>query len=112
TLYILAVLLRFLLQMARADFYNPLSQFLIRITNPVLRHFRRWIPGYRGIDWPAIILMLLLQAIELSLIALLKSGGLPDLSGLLLLSLCHLLKITIWVYIIVIIIQAITSWIN
>lgn len=112
SLYILAVMLRFLLQMVRADFYNPISQFLIRITNPVLRYFRRWIPGYRGIDWPSIILMLLLQAVELCLIALLKTGGIPQLAGLFVLSVSHLLEMVIWVYIVIIIIQAIMSWIS
>lgn len=111
-LYILAVMLRFLLQLVRADFYNPVSQFLIRITNPVLRYFRRWIPGYKGIDWPSIILMLLLQAIELCLVALLKTGGIPQAGGLLLLSVSHLLQMAVWIYIVIIVFQAIMSWVN
>jgi YggT family protein len=56
-LYILAVMLRFLLQLFRADFYNPISQFLIKITTPVLRPLRRWIPGFAGIDVAALALM-------------------------------------------------------
>ena len=111
-LYILAVMLRFLLQLVRADFYNPVSQFLVRVTNPVLRYLRRWIPGYAGIDWPSILLMLCLQAIELMLIALLNTGDIPAIPGLLLLSITHLLKMAAWIYIIIIIVQAVTSWIN
>ena len=111
-LYILAVMLRFLLQQVRADFYNPISQFLIRVTNPVLRYLRRGIPGYAGIDWPSILLMLCLQGVELCLIALLKTGDIPAISGLLLLSITHLLKMAVWIYIIIIIVQAVTSWIN
>lgn len=110
--YLIAVILRFLLQLVRADFYNPLSQFLITITNPVLRYLRRWIPGYAGIDWPSILLMFVLQAVELFLLALLKPVGLPAVPGLLLLTVAHLLKIVIWIYVIVILLQAITSWIN
>ena len=49
-LYILAVLLRFLLQTVRADFYNPISQFLVKVTNPPLKIMRRIIPGLGGID--------------------------------------------------------------
>ena len=111
-LYILAVMLRFLLQLVRADFYNPISQFLITVTNPVLRYLRRRIPGYAGIDWPSIILMLVLQLIALSLIALLKTGALPAIPGLVLLALTHLLKMIIWIYIVVIVLQALTSWVN
>ena len=55
-LYILAVLLRFLLQWVRADFYNPISQFLVKITSPPLKLLRRFIPGVGGIDLAAIIL--------------------------------------------------------
>lgn len=61
-LYILAVLLRFLLQAARADFYNPLTQALVKITSPLLNPLRRIIPGYRGLDFAAIVLALLLNS--------------------------------------------------
>lgn len=111
-LYILAVMMRFLLQLVRADFYNPLSQLLITITNPVLRYLRRWIPGYAGIDWPSLLLMFVLQAVELSLIALLEPVAFPAISGLFLLTLTYLLKMVIWIYIFVILLQAIISWIN
>ena len=46
-IYLLAVILRFLLQVARADFYNPISQSLVKITDPAVRVFRTFIPGYR-----------------------------------------------------------------
>src|SRR3569832_1417474 len=48
-LYILAVMLRLLLQRVRADFYNPISQFLVKDTNPPQRPLRRVIPGWGGI---------------------------------------------------------------
>lgn len=111
-LYILAVMLRFLLQLVRADFYNPVSQFLITVTNPVLRYLRRWIPGYKGIDWPSILLLIILKGIELCLLALLKTGTVPAVAGLLILIIAHLLKMMIWIYIIIIILQALISWIN
>ena len=111
-LYLLAVMLRFLLQTVRADFANPISQFLIRITNPTLRYFRRWIPGYGGIDWPSILLLLLLKGIELGLIALIKTGHLPAPAGHLVLTLAHLLKLVVWIYIVIIILQAIISWVS
>ena len=56
-LYILAIMLRFLLQTTRADFYNPISQFLVKITNPPLRPLRRIIPGIAGIDLASVVLM-------------------------------------------------------
>lgn len=111
-LYILAVMLRFLLQLVRADFYNPVSQLLIAVTNPCLRHLRRWIPGFLGIDWPAITLMILLQGTEIFLIVLVHGAGLAALAGLPVLIVAHLLKLCVWIYLGVIFVQILVSWIN
>ncbi|PWS15420.1 YggT family protein, partial [Klebsiella pneumoniae] len=64
-LYILIVLVRFLLQTARANFYNPISQFVVKATNPLLVPLRRIIPGYGGVDIAALVLLYLLQAIKI-----------------------------------------------
>lgn len=56
-----AVILRFFLQIARADFYNPFSQGIVKVTNPLLKPLRRVIPGVWGIDIAAIVLALLIQ---------------------------------------------------
>jgi YggT family protein len=60
-LYIAAVLLRLLLQWVRADFYNPICQFLVRITNPLLTPVRRVIPSIRRLDTASVVLMLALE---------------------------------------------------
>ena len=112
SLYILAVMLRFLLQTIRADFYNPICQFLVSVTNPALKPLRRWIPGYLGIDWPSILLMILLQLLEICLIALLVSGQIPVTISLPVVIASKLLKLLIYTYIVIIVIQAIISWIQ
>jgi pyrroline-5-carboxylate reductase len=61
-LYITIVVIRFLLQWARADFYNPISQFVVKLTSPVLRPLRKVIPGYGGLDLSALVLAWLLKA--------------------------------------------------
>ncbi len=111
-LYILAVLLRYLLARVRADFYNPLSQFLVKITNPPIKPLRRFIPGYLGIDWPSIILLLFLQGLELIFIALVSSGQIPAPPGLFVLTIANLLKTVIYVHMFIIIIQIVISWVN
>lgn len=110
--YILAVVLRFLLQMVRADFYNPLSQLLVTVTNPPLRPLRRVIPGYRGIDLASVVLMLLLKTIEIFLVSLLVYGRVPGVAGLFILSFAKLLNLIIYIFIFAIIVQVIISWIN
>jgi len=110
-LYILAVLLRFLFQLLRAHFNNPVSHFIVTITNPVLRHMRRFIPGYGGIDIASLVLMLLLQVLELLLIALLY-GSWPALPGLLVLAIGKLLEMTVYVFMVAVFVRIILSWVN
>ena len=110
-LYILAVVLRFLLQMARADFYNPICQILVKVTNPALRPLRRIIPGFLGIDMAAIALLLLLKTVELLIIQQL-SGFSGDAVGLVVLGVAQLIKLVLDLLFFSILIQVILSWIN
>lgn len=73
-LYTLLIMLRFMLQLAKADFYNPISQFVVKATSPPLLIIRRFIPGYFGLDIAAIVFALLVQTIAISLLMLLLDG--------------------------------------
>lgn len=110
--YILAVMLRFLLQCVRADFYNPLVQFLVRITNPPLLPLRRIVPGYRGLDLASVVLAFALQLVEVLLVTLLLLGQNAGIGGLLLLTVAELLKLLINIYLWGVVIQAVLSWFN
>jgi YggT family protein len=111
SLYIMAILLRFLLAVVRADFYNPVSQFLVKVTNPPLIPMRRIIPSAGRIDTSALLLMLLLQMAALGLIALLR-GSEISVGALLILSIAELLALLLNVFLFAILIQVIMSWIN
>jgi len=76
-LYLLAVLLRFMLQIARADFYNPVSQAVVKITDPMVRIFRGFIPGYKGIDFSTLVLAMVIQGIAICVLILLYGGNIP-----------------------------------
>ena len=109
--YILAVMLRFLLQCVRADFYNPLVQFLVRITNPLLLPLRRFVPGYRGLDLASVVLAFALQLVEVVLVSALFGQSL-GIGGVLLVTAMELLKLLINIYLWGVIIQAVLSWVN
>ena len=79
-LYLLFVVGRFLLQLAKADFYNPISQAVFKITDPMVKVFRSFIPGYRGIDFSSLILAFFVQFTAISLTILLYGGSLPSIS--------------------------------
>lgn len=78
-LYLLAVLLRFLLQAVRADFYNPVSQAIVKVTAPALLPFRRVIPGYRGIDFASLVLALVLNSAFTALLIAVAGFSLPGI---------------------------------
>ena len=77
SVYIFIVLTRFVLQLARADFYNPISQFVLRATNPLLAPLRRLIPGYRGLDIASLVLILILIVVKALMLLTIQTGGLP-----------------------------------
>lgn len=80
-IYLLAVLLRFLLQIAKADFYNPVSQAVIKITDPAVKVLRNFIPGYRGIDFSTLILAFIVEAIAICGLILVYGGSIPSIAN-------------------------------
>jgi YggT family protein len=111
TLYIAAVVIRFLLAWARADFYNPLSQLLVKITNPILVPLRRIVPPLGKIDSAAVILAVLLIMIKTTLLLVLQGGNIPGLF-LIWYAFIELLKLVIWIYIIAMLLLAVMSWVG
>ena len=110
-LYIIIVLLRFLLQLVKADFYNPLSQFIVKATSPVLTPMRRFVPGLFGLDIASLLLAYILQCIENFLLFALQG---ISLNPLLVLwhSIGSLLTLFLYIYFFAIMVQVIISWIS
>ena len=111
SLYILAVLLRFLLQWCGADFYNPISQFLVKATHPPLKILRRFVPSIGKIDTSSLILVLSLQMLADFSILLLK-GVTINMGALAILSITQLLALLINVFVFAVFARAILSWLN
>ena len=110
-LYILIVLLRFLFQLTGVDFYNPISQFIAKASNPPLGYLRRVVPSLWRIDFAAVVLLITLEGARISITALLI-GRTPQLAGVLVLSIAELLKLAVYVMVFSIFIRALLSWIN
>jgi YggT family protein len=108
-LYLLVVLLRFLLQIARADFYNPLSQFIAKATNPVLLPMRRVIPGLFGLDLACLVLALAVQFVTV-FIGLLLAGSFNPLTALIWGAL-GIASMVMYIYYVCMIAMIILSWV-
>ena len=113
----IALLLRFLLQWARAAQRNQITDFLNALTNWAVRPARRIIPGWGGLDLATLFLAWLVQFIEVFLVLQLKGydlglvGG-QAVAGMALLALISLLRMSLYILIVALIIQAVLSWVN
>jgi YggT family protein len=111
SLYILAVVLRFLLQWTGAEYNNPISQFLVKITHPPLKFLRRYIPSIGRIDTSSVVFALLLQMAADYSILLLKSISVT-FGALAVLSFTQLVSLLINIFIFAVLARAILSWIS
>lgn len=111
TLALIAVLLRFLLQVVRADFYNPISQFLVRLTNPLVLPLRRIVPGLGGLDLSCLLLALLLQLAAIVLLLVLNGASLPNPVLLLAWSALGLVGLVVNIYFFALLAMIIASWV-
>ena len=111
SIYLVIVVLRLLLAWVRADFYNPLSQFLVKATNPVLIPLRRIIPSIGSIDTASVVLILSIKFFELMLLATI-TGKSFTFTVLLVSAILQVVELVIWIFIFAIIIQVIMSWVS
>jgi len=110
-LYILVVMLRFLFQIVRADFYNPITQTLVKMTHPVLAPLRRVLPSIGRADTASIVLLLLLQFLSLAIVSAI--GGLSiNVPFLLIYSVAELVNLLLNVFLVAIFIRVIMSWVS
>ena len=109
--YTILVLLRFLLQLVRADFYNPISQFAVKATSPILNPMRRVIPGWGGVDVSSLLLILALQVIQLVAIILMLGYPIPNAGLIVAWSAVGILGLLLNFFFWAIIIQVVLSWV-
>jgi len=109
SLYVLAILLRFLLQWVNADFYNPYIQLLVKITHPPLKHLRRVIPSIGRADTSCILLALIIQISSTYTILMLKGVSL-SVTALFLLTVSQLITTLLNIFVFAIFARAILSW--
>lgn len=110
-LFLMVVLLRFWLQMAKADFYNPMSQFVVKATSPALNPLRKIIPGFGGFDLASLVLALIVGFAKISTMLLLFHGtwdAMTTLFGGAITVVKEGINLVFWV----LIIRAILSWVS
>lgn len=115
-LFVLAVLTRFYAQALRAPFRNPIANFIVALTDFAVKPMRRIIPGAMGLDLASFLVAWIAQSILLTALYALLSVNILGMPGfwpaVVLLALVKLLKLTIYLLMGVVIIQALLSWVS
>lgn len=116
-LFIIAVLLRFWMQMFRVPFKNSFAQFVVAVTNFAVRPLRRIIPGFFGQDWASLLVALIVEFLVVLIgywlmdfpIALAGSRVWSIFLGL---AVVRLISLAVYLLIGLTVIRAVLSWIN
>lgn len=111
-LYLLTFALRLLMQWSRIESWNPLSQFIIRVTNPLVLPFRRVLPPVGGLDSATAIVLLALQMAGTTVLTRLACLGDPGLGQLLGLTVLYTADLLLRIWFWVILIYVVLSWVS
>lgn len=109
--FLVAVILRLLLQVARADFYNPISQFIVKATNPLLLPLRKLTPGFGGVDIAAIVLALIVQFAATSALLLLRDYEMQNVAYMVAWGGLGILSLILSIYQFTVIGSIVVSWV-
>lgn len=111
SLYIGILVVRAILVWVGANYFDPLTQFVIRCTNFISKPLRRVIPNYRNIEISTLLLIFTLEIVKYLLIGFI-TYGVPNIVGILILSLGDIIRLFLLVFFYAIILQAIFSWVQ
>lgn len=111
-LYVMVLLLRIWMQWSRCDFYNPFSQFIVRITQPIIGPLRRVIPSLGPVDTASLLVAFILTTLKFPLLLLIQAGVISLDPVNLLVGLLSLLKAAGSLIFWVIIVRSLMSWVS
>lgn len=120
-LYAMLLAVRFIMQLFRADYYNPLAQFVVKVTDPVLRPVRKIVPSIKTYDTSSLLLAFVVLLLKLVLLKLLQTDILPiagkpvyshslSYGALFMVAIVDVIHLLFNVFIFAMFIQAILSW--
>lgn len=110
--YIMLLLLRLLLQKMHANYYNPLCQFVIRITTPAVKFLQHGLPTWKGIDFAVLVVVIVFTAVKFLIMGWMLYASSPRITGLFISCIGDLLQNIFHLFIFLIIARVILSWIR
>lgn len=110
-LYLFILVIRLILAWVKANYFDPITQFVTKLTDFIIKPLRRWIPNINRLETATLVVFLLLETMKFFLILLL-SYRMPNIAGLLLLALGDAIKMILDAFFYGILIQVILSWVQ
>ena len=110
-LYLFIVVIRIILAWVGANYFDPVTQFVTKCTNFIVKPLRYLLPNFRKLETASVVLLLVLEIIKFLLIALL-SFGFPHILGLVILAFADSIKLLLLTFFYAILLQAILSWVQ
>jgi YggT family protein len=111
SLALTAMLVRLLMQLARADFRNPIAQFIVQVTNPVIVPLRRILPPVGKVDTASVVAVVLVAVLKVGIIWGMQGLGVPPAHFWLRAVALEIVRTTLWTYFYAIFIYALLSMI-
>jgi YggT family protein len=111
-LYILTFAMRLLLQWAAVDKRNPLVQFILRVTNPLVIPLRRLLPPVGRIDTATAVVLVGLQVVATALVVRIGCVGEPEIVPILSLAVLNVVRLALSIFTWSIIIYVVLSWVS
>ncbi|WP_158379459.1 YggT family protein [Candidatus Williamhamiltonella defendens] len=111
-IYVMILLLRIWMRWVKCDFYNPFSQFIVKMTHPIVNPIQSILPSAKKIEAAAFFISFFLMALKYPLLLFIQGGVIVLNQYNLLFGVVSLLKVIGYLVFWIIIIRAITSWIS
>jgi YggT family protein len=112
SLYIGVLLLRFVMQLVRADFRNQAAQAIVALTNPVIMPLRRLLPPVGKVDTASVIAILLLSAAKVVVLSSLSNARMPTPIGWLYLLTVEIVISVLWVFFFCVVLRALIGFLT
>lgn len=108
----LAFLLRFLLQLVRADFRDPMADAIVRATNWLILPLRRILPSIAKIDTATVMAIIAVAAVHTTAMLWLNGSGVGDPLLFLRVTLVGLIELTLRIYLFALLLYWLTSFVT
>ncbi len=110
-IYLLVLVVRLILSWVNADYFNSLVQFIVKMTDFIVKPLRRYIPNWRHIEFSTVLLILVIEMLKFFIIGLL-TFGMANALGLIIMAFSDFVKLLLSAFFYAILFQAVLSWIQ